>query len=95
MICDPTCCVVGGGGVDADYIFYVSALDDGKHYIITAMYYFIVIYISNVDDCSDGTLAHANSCYFDDANYRPLAGYINVCPQVCALSLIACVDAFS
>ena len=38
MICDPTCREVGGGGVDGDYIFYVSALDDGKPYIITAMY---------------------------------------------------------
>ena len=37
MICDPTCREVGGGGVDADYIFYVSAFDDGKPYIITAM----------------------------------------------------------
>ena len=40
-----------------------------------------------VDDCADGTLAYASSCYFDDANYRPLAGFTNICPQVCALFL--------
>ena len=29
MVCDPTCREVGGG-VDADYIFYVSAFSDSK-----------------------------------------------------------------
>ena len=96
MVCDPTCHEVGGNGVDADYIFYVSAFDDGKPYIITCSNVLLYSHISNVvDDCSDGTLAYASSCYFDDANYRPLAGFTNICPQVCALSLIACVDAFS
>ena len=37
MLCDPTCREVGGGGVDADYIFYVSAFSDGKLYIITVL----------------------------------------------------------
>ena len=36
MVCDPTCREVGGG-VDADYIFYVSAFSDGKLYIITVL----------------------------------------------------------
>ena len=32
MVCDPTCREVGGDsvGVDADYILYVTATDDGK-----------------------------------------------------------------
>ena len=32
MVCDPTCHEVGGTntGVDADFIFYVTAVDDGK-----------------------------------------------------------------
>ena len=32
MVCDPTCREVGGSniGVDADYILYVSAVNDGK-----------------------------------------------------------------
>ena len=32
MVCDPTCHEVGGSniGVDADYILYVSAVNDGK-----------------------------------------------------------------
>ena len=29
MVCDPTCREVGGG-VDADYILYVTAVNDGK-----------------------------------------------------------------
>ena len=34
MVCDPTCREIGGG-VDADYIFYVSSIRDSKLYIIT------------------------------------------------------------
>ena len=32
MVCDPTCREVGGSntGVDADFIFYVTSIDDGK-----------------------------------------------------------------
>ena len=35
-VCDPTCHEVGGNGtgVDADYILYVTAVNDGKCYII-------------------------------------------------------------
>ena len=32
MVCDPTCREVGGG-VDADYILYVTAVNDGKLYL--------------------------------------------------------------
>ena len=43
-----------------------------------------MIILKFVDACLDGTLAYASSCYFDDVNYRPLVGYTNICPQVCA-----------
>ena len=42
MVCDPTCREVGGG-VDADYILYVTAVNDGKSSIITAVHA-VVIY---------------------------------------------------
>lgn len=39
-VCDPTCREVGGSniGVDADYILYVTAVNDGKSYIIYHIY---------------------------------------------------------
>ena len=38
-VCDPVCREVGGNniGVDADYIYYVTALDDGRLWIIRAV----------------------------------------------------------
>ena len=35
-VCDPTCREVGGSdiGVDADYIFYVVSIDDGKFTVV-------------------------------------------------------------
>ena len=43
----------------------------------------INIAIVSVDHCVNGTLAYAKSCAFDDVNNRPLAGFINFCPEVC------------
>ena len=51
-------------------------------YIITVVT--IMIMLNFVVDCLDGTLAYASSCYYDDVNNRPLVGYTNICPQVCA-----------
>ena len=41
-ICDPTCREAGGSniGVDADYIFYVVSIDDGKS---TAVWLFLML----------------------------------------------------
>ena len=82
MICNPTCHKVGGG-VDADYILYISAYSDSKlcikhHSTVTIMFN------NFIGNCYYyGSLAYASSCYYDDANYRPLVGYTNICPQVC------------
>ena len=36
-----------------------------------------------IENCDGGTLAYASFCFVDDVNYRPLAGFTNICPQVC------------
>ena len=45
-VCDPTCREVGGSniGVDADYILYVTAVNDGKSCSVHAVYW-IITYI--------------------------------------------------
>ena len=47
MVCDPTCREVGGSniGVDADYILYVTAVNDGKSYYSTYSGHLQCIYI--------------------------------------------------
>ena len=48
-VCDPTCHEVGGDsvGVDADYILYVTAVNDSKLYIITTIQRMIIKNASN------------------------------------------------
>lgn len=41
MVCDPTCREVGGTGVDADYVFYVTAVDDGTCIVTSLQLYLI------------------------------------------------------
>ena len=39
--------------------------------------------ILSSDSCSGGTLAYASHCMLDMGdNYRPVAGYTNICPSV-------------
>lgn len=35
--------------------------------------------------CGNSTYAFASLCNFEYNFYRPLNGYINICPQVCQL----------
>ena len=81
-VCDPTCREVGGG-VDADYIIYVTAVNDGKSCSMYALGIYGVLenYIC-IADCQDGTLAYASFCFSDDVTFRSLAGFTNICPQV-------------
>jgi len=45
--------------------------------------------LSLLGTCNRGTLAYASHCMLDMSdNYRPVAGYINICPSV-SLSLHA------
>ena len=87
MVCDPTCREVGGSntGVDADYILYVTAVNDGKFYINTTIYTVATynVFSLYIVDCNDGTLAYASFCFADDVNFRSLAGFTNICPEVC------------
>ena len=41
------------------------------------------IFVISVDNCANGTLAYSKGCFFDAVNNRPLAGFINFCPEVC------------
>ena len=47
MVCDPTCREVGGSntGVDADYILYVTAVNDGKSYCMQYLQWPFTVYL--------------------------------------------------
>ena len=83
-VCDPTCREVGGNGVgvDADYILYVTAVNDCKSSAITTIHGLFKMFVF-VADCEGGTLAYATFCYADIDDDRSLAGYTNICPGVC------------
>ena len=80
-VCDPTCHEVGGTntGADADFIFYVTAVGDGKSFTISYSAFCILF----VDRCGNRTLAYASSCGVSTVNHRSLTGYTNICPRVC------------
>ena len=82
-VCDPTCREVGGNGVGvhADYILYVTAVNDCKLSVIT-IHWLVKMFVLTAD-CEGGTLAYATFCYADIDDDRSLAGYTNICPGVC------------
>ena len=91
QVCDPICreadTSVDGtntGGVDTDYIVYVTTVHDGKPAIIKVIWLAIYIYVAYMllENCGGGTLAFADYCLLAEETKKPLAGFINICDEV-------------
>ena len=77
------CALDGPNGVgipNSDFLLFVSASSTSKE---SHNRHFSIHLVLIIGDCSGGTLAYASTCMLDsNDNYRPVAGYINICPSV-------------